>query len=346
MKILIIDPISSINHIPYNKLLVKSLLSIPNIEIYGFFGKNYISNLNNLEINEFDNIPNLLYNYRNNLTSKYKIVNLVTLFIRNIYISYKICNTSFSHYIFSSFEIFSVLPYLILNGKNKYFVAHNNYKDLQNEFKRYLYNILQKDIKIIVLNTYVKDYFKQNDINNTIVHPHGFPSKFKKNTLSSKVVLDKYGLKKNKYVFLTGDYNINDLATLTEALLPNSNFKFFIKEKKDILSLLKSELFLTYKFLERFEYELLLNNSFFVVINYDNYNNFSTSNTFLECLINEIKVKTNNINLVNSFIKSGSEFVYYTNINDIFKVCHSVDIEYANFPDSELLNSFYNVEKI
>lgn len=116
MKILVIDPISSTNHISYNNLLVTSLL-FRDVEIDVFYGEKYKNHIIYSGINEFSFLPGSIYNENKNLTSKFSLQNLYILLKRNLYIYSKIKKSSFDLYIFSSFEIFTTLPFIFLKKK-------------------------------------------------------------------------------------------------------------------------------------------------------------------------------------------------------------------------------------
>lgn len=339
MKVLLIDPISSTNHITYNDLLIQSLLKIHNIEIYTFFGYEYNKYFNKYNIKRFSYLPKILYNEKYNLVSKYKICNIVLLLLRNFYIKYKIQNTSFNNYIFSSFEIFSIFPFLFQKNNHLYFICHNNYKDLDNKLKIFIYKILQKQSLIVVLSEYVKKYFYQKNIYNTIIHPHGMPSKFSLNFENEIHVLNKFKLKKNTYIFLTGEYTIDDIMILKKQISKNyKDLKIFCRQYQSSINDINNYDFISYEFLHREEYETLLFNSSFVVINYFNNKNYSTSNTFLECLINNIQVKTNNINLISYYFPKHNKYIYYSSLNNIFENKEYEKVEYVLNNNSDLIN--------
>jgi hypothetical protein len=339
MKILVIDPISSTNHISYNNLLIKSLL-LKDVEIEVFYGEKYKNHIIYSNINEFSFLPGSIYNENKNLISKFSLHNLYILLKRNLYIYSKIKRSSFDLYIFSSFEIFSTLPFYFIK-KKLFFVSHNNYKDCNSRMKIFLYKKLFKDNCLIVLNNYVKKYFLEKKILNVIVHPHGLPNKFSSINNNVNEILEGFGLKKSSYIFLTGDYNLSELETLKK-LSKKNNLKLFSKNKFDLTLDNLNNPIIFYSFLQREEYEVLLKNSLLVIINYLNKENYSTSNTFLECLSNNIYVKTNNKLLVKNFINICQNYFYYDDLDNLSLNINKKILEknyYTLNFDSELLNA-------
>lgn len=204
-----------------------------------------------------------------------------------------------------------------------------------------MYKRLFKDKYLIVLNYYVKKYFLEKKILNVLVHPHGLPNKFSSINNNVNEILERFGLKKSSYIFLTGDYKLPELEIL-KSLSKKNNLKLFYKTKIDLpLNNLNSPI-IFYSFLQREEYEVLLKNSLLVIINYISKENYSTSNTFLECLSNNINVKTNNELLVKNYINSCQSFFYYNNLENLSLDINKKILEknyYNHKFDSELISA-------
>lgn len=280
MKVLYVDITSPIGHKNYNYRILSFISKMADVDVA--FKKDYLIEFDKESINKIFSIPKEYF--PDNLhTSKmgsrlFKIVYRLNYYKSMKCIEEIIKKNNYDIVFFSSIEVISFCL-STLNPKTKYvFVDHAITEIEKNKTKRFFWKRINKNIDVIVMENYIKD-FLENKIgirNKVCLLKHPLPDiEHYKSSKSDEI--------NEKFIYAPSGSNDEEFVNY---LLKNENlikdFKIVIKSKK--INYNSPNLYIFNSRISESEYYNLMLNCSFVLLPYDDDYNYRVSGVFYEAI--------------------------------------------------------------
>lgn len=321
MRILFVDPLSPKGHINYNLNLLKPLASKYSIDT--IFVKDYIKDVEGIDFNkvlEFSN--NYISNNSKNIILKSKVISKIWFRIKQIYLLRKIVKiikkSSYDYVVFSSFDLPSyVIGSFGMKSKSLVIIHNNISLLLKKKSEKFLWNKLNKNTELIVLEPFIKEYLERRmELKNPIwILRHPLPEKIKQ--------IDNESVNL-PLIFAPGGSNDQDFI---DFLIENNSeikqYKICIKSSLIAYSSKNLEVYNTRISSE--EYESLLSSSSYILLPYNSNFNYRVSGVLFEAFANRKKVilKSNNT-LSNYSLEHPTVFSVFKNDIDFFSLINNI----------------------